>query len=621
MVEITLKPLFNLKVGYLKETGQEPGRKEKDPAYGGFEFGGYIKFKPDSWSGKSILVVPNISYFITSPCDAGFGVKIGYESGIFSALLGAGLKQSLFQTTDETSKDLESTYEAAFSAGIALWNQTVSLEVGYDLGGIFTVLLGFDLASIVPTGSEKTKKEKSDTAQFKSSSKIKETKSNEQLIEEAYNKFISKVYSEKDKTLSEDIIAAEFDGALLETLLEASNHANYTGEDDQKIKMDFVDKIKTQTTISPKLEAIILEKAADSTSANKDVELRGLLLLYATDEYITAGSLSDADRTLTELESSPVSLEMAQIMFGFRKLIDAGGEKGISKGPNNEAFKDILKKNVNDFIASISNEDKLNEGVIADEFNKALGAVLMEAKNIPEGKVISAFLSAVKSHYKDSYISSAIIFEKAALSKYSKDTPDLEEVLLLYSAKLYMAGNEPKKADAVLKKLEAVVHSDDIKAEVFGLRMEIDTVLKKGTAAPDFTTSDIVTGKVIHLKEIVKKSDTTIVIFWGPFCPPCKPQLQTLTELQQKALEKLTIIGVSDDLTKEMIGNGIDHLPGLNVDPKDAIAIEKQYGVSGTPTMIIIDKKGNIKAMFKGKTDIEKIKPFVKLSDGVLTSL
>ena len=66
-----------------------------------------------------------------------------------------------------------------------------------------------------------------------------------------------------------------------------------------------------------------------------------------------------------------------------------------------------------------------------------------------------------------------------------------------------------------------------------------------GQKAPDFTLIDLA-GKSVSLSS--QRGKVVVLVFWAPWCPPCKEELQSLNKLYQAYRSRgLVVLAVSSD--------------------------------------------------------------------------
>ncbi len=133
---------------------------------------------------------------------------------------------------------------------------------------------------------------------------------------------------------------------------------------------------------------------------------------------------------------------------------------------------------------------------------------------------------------------------------------------------------------------------------VYGTNTQIQEV-KRGTAignmAPDFELMDFEGDANISLKGL--EGNPVVLIFWTAWCPVCKEEAPHINELfaefEAKGVRVVGInIGESDARVTEGIKDfGIKYAVARDKDT----SVAKSYKVVGTPTVVIIDKKGTVR--------------------------
>lgn len=118
-----------------------------------------------------------------------------------------------------------------------------------------------------------------------------------------------------------------------------------------------------------------------------------------------------------------------------------------------------------------------------------------------------------------------------------------------------------------------------------------------GRAAPAVPQTTL-PGKEQLTDEMLRQPGVKLVNFWASWCPPCRAEHPTLTELSQR----LPVYGV--DL-KDPEANALDFLEkdgdpyqAIATDPKGRGAID--WGVSAPPETFIINGEGEILYRFAG---------------------
>ena len=135
-----------------------------------------------------------------------------------------------------------------------------------------------------------------------------------------------------------------------------------------------------------------------------------------------------------------------------------------------------------------------------------------------------------------------------------------------------------------------------------------------GSKAPDFKL-DTLEGKTVSLSEITDKP--TLLVFWATWCPHCRSELPVVEKVYKDLNPKgVNIIGVSLD---ENSAKARDFVRGNHISFPIAVAGTKSnllgsYGITGIPTVFVLDKGGVVKARYAGEVSESTIRgEFAKL--------
>lgn len=127
-----------------------------------------------------------------------------------------------------------------------------------------------------------------------------------------------------------------------------------------------------------------------------------------------------------------------------------------------------------------------------------------------------------------------------------------------------------------------------------------------GKPAPDFTLPVAANGDAgarLQLAEL--KGHPVVIDFWASWCGPCAMQAPILDRLARKYEGRgLVVLGVNIDdppaVAKEYARRKGLSYPIL-VDPNDQAA--GMYGVSKLPSLIVVDRQGNVTSFMTGLID------------------
>ena len=114
----------------------------------------------------------------------------------------------------------------------------------------------------------------------------------------------------------------------------------------------------------------------------------------------------------------------------------------------------------------------------------------------------------------------------------------------------------------------------------------------KQSGATDFSLFSL-DGVEYTLSEL--KGQVVIIDFWATWCPPCRNSIPTFARLYEKYHEQgFTILGIGLDDEQALVNFQRQmNIPyPILVGDKD---LAKEYGVTGIPKTIFIDKKGEIR--------------------------
>ena len=137
--------------------------------------------------------------------------------------------------------------------------------------------------------------------------------------------------------------------------------------------------------------------------------------------------------------------------------------------------------------------------------------------------------------------------------------------------------------------------------------------LAPGNPAPDFTLNDI-NGKPLALSSL--RGKYVIIDFWGSWCGWCIKGMPEMKKYYEKYKGKLEILGVDCNDTEEKWKAAVEkhQLPWKHVyNPRSNREVLTKYAVSGFPTKVLVDPKGNIVKLLAGEDPA-----FYQLLDEVL---
>jgi thiol-disulfide isomerase/thioredoxin len=129
--------------------------------------------------------------------------------------------------------------------------------------------------------------------------------------------------------------------------------------------------------------------------------------------------------------------------------------------------------------------------------------------------------------------------------------------------------------------------------------------------APEFARSDL-SGKSLALRSL--RGKVVLLNFWATWCAPCLVEMPVFAKWQQQyGPQGLQVVGISMDDDSAPVRRALSKLK-LNYPNAmgDAALGESYGGVLGLPLTYIIDRKGVVRALIQGETDINTIEKQLK---------
>ena len=140
--------------------------------------------------------------------------------------------------------------------------------------------------------------------------------------------------------------------------------------------------------------------------------------------------------------------------------------------------------------------------------------------------------------------------------------------------------------------------------------------------APDFElvlfeNDDHASGETITLSQF--SGQPVVLNFWFPSCPPCVAEMPDFeAAYQQFRDDGVQFIGVqlvgldsADDGQEFVHRLGVNYHLGPDVHGNNMGDIVMNYGISGFPTTVFIDRDQNIQRRWSGAVNLEKIEELI----------
>ena len=139
-------------------------------------------------------------------------------------------------------------------------------------------------------------------------------------------------------------------------------------------------------------------------------------------------------------------------------------------------------------------------------------------------------------------------------------------------------------------------------------------------ASPDVTLQDV-NGKPRHFSEFIGRGQWTVLVVWGPRCPPCieeMPELQKFHDANRGG--RAAVLGVAVDFPSfgparrdEVAKFAEQYLIGFPLLLGSETAFTRFGGADllGVPTTVIYDRNGAIVARHTGSLTVDMLERFI----------
>lgn len=140
-----------------------------------------------------------------------------------------------------------------------------------------------------------------------------------------------------------------------------------------------------------------------------------------------------------------------------------------------------------------------------------------------------------------------------------------------------------------------------------------------GAASPDVSLNDL-DGKSRHFSEFIGRGKWTVLVVWGPRCPPCIEEMPELQKFHDANQGRAGVLGVAVDFPSfgqarpdEVAKFAGDYLIGFPLLLGNAEAFTRFGGddLLGVPTTVIYDRDGAIVARHTGSVSRDMVERFI----------
>ena len=224
-----------------------------------------------------------------------------------------------------------------------------------------------------------------------------------------------------------------------------------------------------------------------------------------------------------------------------------------------------------------------------------------DAINYQTNLSLWTLLNKTKSEMKGN--NEAYSYELMDLTKQMVINPNLrKQMVQIIGQNYYTYGDGTGNVEEFTKRFrEFAGEHANIADGMYKQFMEVKKAKEKtasGVPAPDITL-DLPDGKQVQLKDICKGKFTYIDV-WATWCGPCKMEIPFMEKLVErfKGNDKVMFISISVDENveawKKMIEKDKPQWAQYNIHGKTNQQFSADWGITGIPRFIMIDKNGNI---------------------------
>ena len=311
--------------------------------------------------------------------------------------------------------------------------------------------------------------------------------------------------------------------------------------------------------------------------------------------------------------SDPAELLRARILIDLKKYPEADARLAAL----------AAKKN------PLQDQARLLQAKILTETEKVGEAVLLfkqvEAK-LPRSADFFAVAAALAFEAPDDAVRKEYCQKLLAASDLPKEFADGRGYLLMILAEIEMKKRNIAEARKILQDgLKTITEERSVKA----LQSALKQLAFMGKPAPAIAAEKWLNSPALSLADL--KGKVVIIDFWAPWCPPCRKVIPTLIkDYNELKGQGLVVIGftklygnyrddtqnkgkVEADEERALIQGFVERWKlGYPVAISDEGEDFNDYGVSGIPTMVFIDRAGNVYDIKVGSGDEGEITNKIK---------
>jgi thiol-disulfide isomerase/thioredoxin len=236
-------------------------------------------------------------------------------------------------------------------------------------------------------------------------------------------------------------------------------------------------------------------------------------------------------------------------------------------------------------------------------------------------------LAAQRLDEADAYARKAYDMSKAALKGRTMDQePHLPIALgAAIEVRAQVAARQGARSEAIaLLRRELDAYKDTSLAK--RLQKNINLIDLEGTVAPPLTLAESLAARPLSLDAV--KGKAVVLFFWAHWCPDCKNQAPVLASLLSKYGSRgFAVIAPTQRYGYVARGREAEaaeenryiaeiHATHYAFLPPETVTLSEanhlRYGVSTTPTLVIVDRKGIVRLYHPGAMTEAELEPLVR---------
>ena len=178
-----------------------------------------------------------------------------------------------------------------------------------------------------------------------------------------------------------------------------------------------------------------------------------------------------------------------------------------------------------------------------------------------------------------------------ALQKEFPKRPEVQ-MILLSAAEGWLSQNDVEKSRKLAKEVATAESNPEVQEAAEGLLKKLERINK-----PLEIKFKAVDGRQVDLQAM--KGKVVLVDFWATWCAPCMKELPNVKAAYEKLKGKgFEIVGISFDQDQDKLESVVEREKMTwpqHFDTSGQNKFGQEFGITGIPTMWLVDKKGNLR--------------------------